>query len=65
MEKITLTIKDKSKLNFILELLKQFSFVELLPVTQKKANKGSFFESAGLLKSRKISAKNYGKKPGH
>ena|GEM_PF-2237099 len=35
MEKITLTIKDKSKLHFLLELLKQFDFVEV----QKKTSK--------------------------
>ena len=57
MEKITLTIKDKSKLNFIIELLHQFNFVEVQYGTDKKPSRDSFFSSAGLLKNRDISAK--------
>ena len=57
MEKITLTIKDKTKLNFIIELLRQFNFVEVQQETQKKPIGGSFFSSAGLMKNKDISAK--------
>ena len=57
MEKITLTITDKNKLNFIIELLNQFNFVKLPKLSNKKQSKGSFFSSAGLLKDRDISAK--------
>ncbi len=57
MEKITLTIKDKSKLNFIIELLRQFNFVEVQKEASKRPNRESFFSSAGLMKNRDISAK--------
>ncbi len=57
MEKITLTIKDKSKLNFIIELLRQFNFVEVQYKTDKKPSRDSFLSSAGLLKDLNISAK--------
>ncbi len=57
MEKIILTIRDKSKINFLVELLRQFSFVEVQQKTNKKSNGDSFFSSAGLLKNREISAK--------
>lgn len=55
MEKITLTIKDSRKKNFLLELLRQFDFVEI----QKKSEKEDvydFFASAGLWKGRDINA---------
>lgn len=57
MEKITLTIRDKTKVNFIVELLNQFKFVELPKSSNNKKSKQSFFSSAGLLKNRDISAK--------
>jgi len=57
MEKITLTIRDKTKVNFIMELLNQFKFVELPKFSNNKKSKQSFFSSAGLLKNRDISAK--------
>jgi len=57
MEKITLTIRDKTKVNFIMELLNQFKFVELPKSSNNKKSKQSFFSSAGLLKNRDISAK--------
>ena len=57
MEKITLTIKDKTKLNFIIELLRQFNFVEVQNESSKKSSRDSFFSSAGLMKNRDISAK--------
>ena len=57
MEKITLTIKDKSKLSFIIELLSQFNFVEVQKETSKKPSRDSFFSSAGFMKNRDISAK--------
>jgi hypothetical protein len=57
MQKIVLTIRDKSKINFLIELLKQFTFVEVEQESKKKSTGGSFFASAGLLKNRDISAK--------
>ena len=46
MEKITLTVKDNSKLHFLLELLKQFDFVEITKISSK--NKGSLDRFAGI-----------------
>ena len=43
MEKITLTIKDKTKLNFIIELLRQFNFVEVQQETKKNQSVVAFF----------------------
>ena len=58
MEKITLTVKDKTKLNFIMELLSQFNFVgSTTRDPKKKPISGSFFSSAGLMKNKDISAK--------
>ena len=57
MEKITFTIKDRTKLNFIIELLCQFNFVEVQKETRKKPNRDTFFSSAGFMKNRDISAK--------
>jgi hypothetical protein len=54
MQKITLTVKDEHKLNFLLELLKQFDFVEIQNTTEKKSDKHNFFNSAGLWKGRDI-----------
>lgn len=56
MQKITLTIKDDNKLNFLLELLKQFDFIEIQKATEKKSARYNFFESAGLWKNRNIDA---------
>lgn len=56
MEKIILTIKDDRKKNFLLELLKQFDFIEVQKTTEKKADQYDFFASAGLWKNRDITA---------
>lgn len=56
MQKITLTIKDDKKLNFLLELLKQFDFVEIQRATETKSDEYNFFKSAGLWKGRTIDA---------
>jgi hypothetical protein len=39
MEKITLTIRDGKKKNFLLELLSQFDFVEVKKEKEKKLSK--------------------------
>jgi predicted nuclease of restriction endonuclease-like (RecB) superfamily len=56
MEKIILTIKDDRKKNFLLELLKQFDFIEVQKATEKKQEQYDFFASAGLWKDRDINA---------
>lgn len=57
MRRITLTVKDDNKLNFLLELLRQFDFVEVQKATKKKSGEYNFFESAGLWKGRDIDAR--------
>ncbi len=57
MEKITLTIKDLKKKNFLIQLLQQFDFVEIQKTTEKWQEDYNFFASAGLFKNRKINAK--------
>lgn len=58
MQKITLTVtvKDDNKLNFLLELLRQFDFVEIQKVPEKRSDQYDFYRSAGLWKNRKIDA---------
>jgi hypothetical protein len=56
MEKIILTIKDHTKKNFLLELLKQFDFIEIHKTREKKSDQYDFFASAGLWKDRDITA---------
>ena len=56
MQKITLTIKDDKKVNFLMELLKQFDFIEINKSGQKKDEDYNFFASAGLWKNREINA---------
>ncbi len=56
MEKIILTIKDEKRKNFLLELLKQFDFIEVQKATEKKQEQYDFFASAGLWKGRDINA---------
>lgn len=59
MEKITLTIKDDSKLSFFLKLMKQLDFVEVDKSSLKRKSrvgKYDFFASAGLWKDRDIKA---------
>lgn len=62
MEKIVLTIKDKGKLSFLMELLKQFDFVEVQQTSVKSKPTAAeedydFFASAGLWKGKEIDAK--------
>ena len=57
MEKITLTIKDKKKKDFLIELLEQLDFIELESVSRKKNSRHNFFASAGLWSRKKIDAK--------
>lgn len=56
MRKITLTIKDEKKISFLLELLKQFDFIEIQEMGEKKGNNYDLFSSAGLWKNRDINA---------
>jgi hypothetical protein len=56
MQKITLTIKDDKKVNFLMELLEQFDFIEIKKSGQKKDENYDFFASAGMWKNRKINA---------
>ncbi len=56
MKKITLTIKDDKKINFLMELLKQFDFIEIQSTGQKLNDNYDFFSSAGLWKDRNINA---------
>lgn len=62
MEKIVLTIKDKGKLSFLMELLQQLDFIEVQQPSEKSeptAGKKdyNFFASAGLWKNKEIDAK--------
>jgi hypothetical protein len=59
METIILNIKDKSKSVFLMELLKQFDFVEVIQKSTKinKDKKYSLFDSAGLWEGRGIDSK--------
>lgn len=59
MEKLVLKIKNQKKLEFLIELLKQFDFVEILKErkTTKSNSTQDFFSSAGLWKGREIEAK--------
>lgn len=56
MQKITLTIKDDKKVNFLMELLKQFDFIEINKTEPKQDENYNFFESAGMWKNREIDA---------
>ena len=56
MEKIILTIKDNKKMNFLLELLKQFDFIEVQKPIEKKFDRYDFFASAGLWKNKDVTS---------
>ena len=56
MQKITLTIKDDNKIKFLLELLRQFDFVDIHKATETKEDGYNFFASAGIWKNRDVSA---------
>jgi hypothetical protein len=58
MEQLILTIKDSSKLSFLMQLIKQLDFVEVEKIKKKKsASKYDFFSSAGLWANRDVNAK--------
>jgi len=58
MEQLILTLKDSSKLSFLMQLINQLDFVEVEVVKRKKASiKYDFFNSAGLWAYREIDAK--------
>ncbi len=58
MEQLILNIKDRSKLSFLLQLFKQFDFVEVEEVRKKKVSaQYDFFSSAGLWENRKVNFK--------
>ncbi|MCG8385103.1 MAG: hypothetical protein MJA30_06145 [Cytophagales bacterium] len=54
MQKITVTVKDDSKVNFFMELIQQFDFIEVQPAKEKRRDTYNFFDSAGLWKDRDI-----------
>ena len=58
MEQLILKIKDSSKLSFLMQLIKQFDFVEIEKVKKKRDSANyDFFSSAGLWANREIDAK--------
>lgn len=58
MEQLILRIKDSSKLTFLVQLIKQFDFVEVEKIIKKRTNKNyDFFKSAGLWAGREVNAK--------
>jgi hypothetical protein len=58
MEQIILTIKDRSKLSFLMQLINQLDFVEVDEIKKRKVSKNhDFFTSAGLWANREINAK--------
>ena len=59
MEKLTLIIKDDSKLVHVLNFLRQLDFVEVeraVPKLKKQTKKHDIFASAGMWKNREIDA---------
>ena len=65
MEKIILTIKDGRKLRFLMELLKQFDFVEIEKSSSKSKisdKKHDLFASAGMWKNREINSEELRKR---
>ncbi|MEQ9405020.1 MAG: hypothetical protein RIM99_15615 [Cyclobacteriaceae bacterium] len=57
MQRITLTVKDDNKMNFLLELLRQFEFIEVQKSEKKQKKEYNFFASAGLWKGRDVDSK--------
>ncbi len=54
MQKITVTVTDDSKVNFFMELIQQFDFIEVQPAKEKRRDTYNFFDSTGLWKDRDI-----------
>jgi GMP synthase PP-ATPase subunit len=57
MEEITLKIKDKSKVKFLKQLLKQLDFVEMKKEKKEIKSDHNIFDSAGLWEGRNINAR--------
>jgi len=65
MEKLTLTVKDDSKLQYLVNFLQQLDFIEVKrhkSVKVMPTKKYDFFASAGLWKDREIDAKELRKR---
>jgi hypothetical protein len=59
MEKLTITIKDDSKLRQVLNFLNKLDFVEVhrdISSSKSKAKKHDIFGSAGMWKNREVDA---------
>lgn len=56
MQKITLTIEDDKKVNFLMELLNQFDFIKVQKSSRQNRDDYDFFASAGLWKNRDINS---------
>lgn len=56
MRKITLTIKDDKKTDFLMQLLKEFDFIEIREGGQNSDERYDLFSSAGMWKDREIDA---------
>jgi hypothetical protein len=57
MKKITLTIKDDTKTDFLIRLLVEFDFIEIKQSDKKVDESYDFFSSAGMWKDRNIGAR--------
>ncbi len=58
MTQITVNIKDKSKKPLLIQLLKQFDFVDIVDEEKTiKSKSHNLFDSAGIWKDRCISSK--------
>lgn len=51
MQKITLNIKDDNKVNFLMELLQQFDFIEIQTSSQKRKTVITFLLQQGCGKT--------------
>jgi len=59
MEQLIINIKNKQKLSFVLQLFKQFDFIEVVKINEKKTiSEYNFFASSGLWKDRQIDSKD-------
>jgi len=57
-EQITIRVLSESKMRLLLELLREFEFVEVVQVQhtpETKMEEGDFFQLAGLWKERSVS----------
>ena len=59
MEQLVINIKNKRKLSFVLQLFKQFDFIEVVKNNNKTdVEEYDFFASAGLWENRQIELKD-------